>query len=103
MARICPSMAAPMLFRVTGARRWSRVSRARSQKNSRGAFPAAGNQLLRYPPGYREKVPISSPMVRMCPSMAAPMLLRVTWALRCSRVSSARSRKKERCGFPFGG
>jgi hypothetical protein len=83
--------------------RWSRVLRAGSQENSRGAFPAAGNRLLRYPPGYREKVPISSPVARICPPMAAPMLFLVTGARTWSRVSRAGSRKKERYGFPFGG
>jgi len=87
-------MAASMVFRVTRARRWSRASRAGNRKNSRGAFPAAGNRLLPYPPGYREKVPISSPVARMCPAMAAPMVFRVTGARTWSRVSRAESRKK---------
>jgi len=87
-------MAAPMVFRVTGALRWSRVSRAGNRENSRGAFPSAGNRLLPYPPGYREKVPISSPVARICPSMAAPIVFRVTGARTWSRVSRAESLKK---------
>ena len=58
------------------------------------ASASAGNQLLPSLPGYRENVPISSPVARICPSMAAPMLFRVTGARRWSRVSSAESRKK---------
>jgi len=35
-------MAAPMVFLVTGARTWSRVSRAGSRKKERYGFPFGG-------------------------------------------------------------